>query len=169
MLSQYLIGESKISTYAIEASKLALVDASIGPFAIKGADGSLIRNMYIDADHQYLWEQNENRLNCIDRPQLSSSSAVLSLSEIVFVEGHEEHQNGVGNSSDHNDADLKHTHIFSLSRKGELVANGKLLTRGCTSFATTDAHLVFTTSQHLLKFVHLNASDGMFSGLIFFR
>ena len=169
LLSQSVTGESKITTYAIETSNLALVDASIGPLASKGDDGVLVRNIYVDANHQYVWSQNENGLNCLDQPQLSSSSAVLSSSEIVLVEGYEEHQSDFDNSSNHNGTDSKHAHIFSLSRKGELFANGKLLTRGCASFATTDAHLLFTTSQHLLKFVHIGAFDGRSSGLIIFR
>lgn len=36
-----------------------------------------------------------------------------------------------------------------------LYANGRLLAKNCTSFKVTPAHLVFTTTQHLLKFVHL--------------
>lgn len=48
----------------------------------------------------------------------------------------------------------------SLSSKGELFAGRRLLARSCTSFLVTDAHLLFTTSQHLLKFVHLTAEQG---------
>ena len=45
--------------------------------------------------------------------------------------------------------------IFSLAENGSLFANERRLARNCTSFITTPAHLIFTTSQHLLKFVHL--------------
>ncbi len=34
----------------------------------------------------------------------------------------------------------------------------KLRITGCTSYVLTDMHLIFTTSQHLLKFIHLNSS-----------
>ncbi|KAK7625895.1 IKI3 family protein [Phyllosticta citricarpa] len=44
---------------------------------------------------------------------------------------------------------------FGLTSSGMLYANGRLLVKNCTSFRVTPAHLVFTTTQHLLKFVHL--------------
>ena len=45
--------------------------------------------------------------------------------------------------------------IFSLAENGSLFANERRLARNCTSFLVTTTHLIFTTSQHLLKFVHL--------------
>ena len=45
--------------------------------------------------------------------------------------------------------------IFSLTENGSLFADERRLARNCTSFLVTPAHLIFTTSQHLLKFVHL--------------
>ncbi|KAK4122928.1 IkappaB kinase complex, IKAP component [Parathielavia appendiculata] len=44
---------------------------------------------------------------------------------------------------------------FGLSRNGHLYANSRQLTKNCTSFLVTDNHLIFTTSNHLVKFVHL--------------
>ncbi|CAK7228876.1 Putative elongator complex protein 1 [Sporothrix eucalyptigena] len=44
---------------------------------------------------------------------------------------------------------------IGLSRNGHLYANERQLTKNCTSFVVTDDHLVFTTTNHLLKFVHL--------------
>ncbi|KAK7542268.1 IKI3 family protein [Phyllosticta citribraziliensis] len=44
---------------------------------------------------------------------------------------------------------------FGLTSSGMLYANGRLLVKNCTSFKVTQAHLIFTTTQHLLKFVHL--------------
>lgn len=46
---------------------------------------------------------------------------------------------------------------FGLSRNGHLYANSRQLAKNCTSFLVTDSHLVFTTSNHLVKFVHLTA------------
>ncbi|KAL0263264.1 putative elongator complex protein 1 [Diplodia seriata] len=51
----------------------------------------------------------------------------------------------------HEDEDI----AFGLTANGSLYANGRLLVKNCTSFRVTPAHLVFTTTQHLLKFVHL--------------
>ncbi|KAH0358198.1 IkappaB kinase complex, IKAP component, partial [Aureobasidium melanogenum] len=42
---------------------------------------------------------------------------------------------------------------------GDLEAQECLQIRNCTSFLTTPAHLIFTTTQHLLKFVHLHQGD----------
>lgn len=44
---------------------------------------------------------------------------------------------------------------FRLKDNGTLLANGRILARGCTSYLVTPSHLIFTTSQHLLKFVHI--------------
>ncbi|KAI4115469.1 MAG: hypothetical protein LQ345_003927 [Seirophora villosa] len=47
--------------------------------------------------------------------------------------------------------------LYKMTENGSLLANGKVLARGCTSYLVTPSHLIFTTSQHLLKFVHLVA------------
>ncbi|PHH81433.1 hypothetical protein CDD83_3580 [Cordyceps sp. RAO-2017] len=44
---------------------------------------------------------------------------------------------------------------FGLSRKGHIYANTKLLAKNCTSFVVTPSHLIFTTSNHFIKYVHL--------------
>jgi elongator complex protein 1 len=49
---------------------------------------------------------------------------------------------------------------FGLSESGVLFAKSKVLSQNCTSFLVTQSHLIFTTSNHLLKFVHLTANDG---------
>ena len=54
--------------------------------------------------------------------------------------------------------------IFSLADSGFLFANERRLAKNCTSFLVTPSHLVFTTSQHLLKFVHLTGEiESMFT------
>ena len=50
--------------------------------------------------------------------------------------------------------------VFGLMRNGSLYADQRCLTKTCTSFTTTDAHLIFTTAQNCLKFVHLAPVDG---------
>lgn len=49
---------------------------------------------------------------------------------------------------------------FGLSRSGHLYANTRVLAKNCTSFITTPDHLIFTTSNHLVKYVHLTHVDG---------
>ncbi|GAM82828.1 hypothetical protein ANO11243_008140 [Dothideomycetidae sp. 11243] len=61
------------------------------------------------------------------------------------------------------------TIVFGLSANGTLYAQGQtssdstfdqlLQVRGVTSFLVTSAHLIFTTTQHLVKFVHLQAGE----------
>lgn len=49
---------------------------------------------------------------------------------------------------------------FGLSSNGHLYANGRTLAKNCTSFILTPAHLIFTTTTHLLKFVHITGVEG---------
>ncbi|KAF1830666.1 IkappaB kinase complex, IKAP component [Decorospora gaudefroyi] len=51
------------------------------------------------------------------------------------------------------------TLAFGLTKSGVLYANERILVRNCTSFVATTAHLIFTTTQHLLKFVHLAIAE----------
>jgi elongator complex protein 1 len=48
--------------------------------------------------------------------------------------------------------------VFGLSQGGRLYANERLLASSCTSFSVTDAHLIYTTSQHVINFIHLTPS-----------
>jgi elongator complex protein 1 len=50
--------------------------------------------------------------------------------------------------------------FFGLSRSGYLYAGPRLLAKNCTSFLVTPAHLIFTTTTHLLKFVHMASIEG---------
>lgn len=58
-----------------------------------------------------------------------------------------------------------HEIAFGLTKSGVLLANERVLVRNCTSFVLTPAHLIFTTTQHLLKFVHLTGLDGKYTHL----
>lgn len=49
---------------------------------------------------------------------------------------------------------------FGMSSNGHLYANSRLLVKNCTSFLVTSAHLIFTTTTHLLKFVHITNVTG---------
>ncbi|KAI5457316.1 IKI3 family-domain-containing protein [Mariannaea sp. PMI_226] len=46
---------------------------------------------------------------------------------------------------------------FGLSRNGHIYANSRLLAKNCTSFILTPSHLILTTNNHLVKFIHLSA------------
>ncbi|UKZ82239.1 hypothetical protein TrVFT333_010024 [Trichoderma virens FT-333] len=55
--------------------------------------------------------------------------------------------------SKHDDVEM----AFGLSRAGHIFANSRLLAKNCTSFIVTPNHLIFTTSNHFVKYVHLVA------------
>ncbi|KAF7517977.1 hypothetical protein G7054_g13637 [Neopestalotiopsis clavispora] len=44
--------------------------------------------------------------------------------------------------------------VYGLSRNGHLYANNRLLVKNCTSYLVTPDHVIFTTTNHLLKFIH---------------
>ncbi|KAH8888257.1 RNA polymerase II elongator-like protein [Thozetella sp. PMI_491] len=48
---------------------------------------------------------------------------------------------------------------FGLSRNGHLYANSRQLAKNTTSFVLTLDHLIFTTTNHLVKFVHLASPE----------
>ncbi|KUJ12018.1 elongator complex protein-like protein 1 [Mollisia scopiformis] len=50
---------------------------------------------------------------------------------------------------------------FGMSENGHLYANSRLLLKNCTSFLVTPAHLILTTTTHLLKFVHITNVDDL--------
>jgi elongator complex protein 1 len=159
-------GETKIACYVIEDSKDTLVNDKVDLVVSDDDRGIHIRNIYTDINHELAWSQGAEGLVCLDQPDLSSASGVHAPCEIVLAEASGVHPNGLhGYSLTHAVQPPKHAHIFCLSRKGELFANEKLLSKGCTSFVTTNSHLIFTTSQHLLKFVHIGALDGMCKGI----
>lgn len=49
---------------------------------------------------------------------------------------------------------------FGMSSNGHLYANSRLLVKNCTSFLVTPAHLILTTTTHLLKFIHITEVHG---------
>ncbi|KAK0674515.1 putative Elongator complex protein 1 [Cercophora samala] len=48
---------------------------------------------------------------------------------------------------------------FGQARNGYLYCNSTLLAKNCTSFVVTKHHLIFTTTNHLVKFVHLATEE----------
>ncbi|KAF2461618.1 IKI3 family-domain-containing protein [Lineolata rhizophorae] len=53
------------------------------------------------------------------------------------------------------------TLAVGLSINGHLYINDHCLTRNCTSFLLTPAHILFTTTNHLLKFIHMSAVEDL--------
>lgn len=166
LLSHCPKGVSQINNYALEDYSNVLMDEGVRLDTSDSGQRGQICNIYTDADHRAVWWQTSTEIECLDLSLLSSSSAVHSYTEVVVVEGHEDTSNQVDFALKKDGQNPKHAHIFSLSRKGELFANDKLLTKGCTSFVSTNAHLIFTTSLHLLKFIHIDISDGEYGNAL---
>ena len=57
--------------------------------------------------------------------------------------------------------------LLGLSSQGYLFAKKRILANNCTSFLVTPSHLIFTTSNHLLKFVHMAKVEGRHSTFLF--
>ena len=60
-----------------------------------------------------------------------------------------------------NDINRDQVIVFGLTDNGSLSANERQLARNCTSFLLTPAHLIFTTTHHLVKFVHMAPVEGV--------
>ena len=52
-------------------------------------------------------------------------------------------------------------HKVSLSAEGVLYINDSVLARDCSSYIISDAHLIYTTTLHFIKFVHLDEPRSM--------
>ncbi|KAI9785683.1 MAG: hypothetical protein M1839_008700 [Geoglossum umbratile] len=79
--------------------------------------------------------------SCIARSPLRQPRRYMSLTQVETVRHEGE------------------TVAFGLTDCGDLCANDEVLVKGsCTSFMMTPAHLIFTTAQHLLKFVHITGA-----------
>lgn len=48
-----------------------------------------------------------------------------------------------------------------LNRNGHLYAGSRVLAKNCTSFLVTPDHIIFTTNNHFVKFIHLDGIDAM--------
>ncbi|CAD6505212.1 BgTH12-00706 [Blumeria graminis f. sp. triticale] len=50
---------------------------------------------------------------------------------------------------------------FGMSSNGHLYANSRLLVKNCTSFFVTPLHLIFTTTSHVIKFIHITLLENL--------
>lgn len=50
---------------------------------------------------------------------------------------------------------------IGLNRNGHLYAGNRALAKNCTSFLVTPDHIIFTTNNHFVKFVHLDEVEAM--------
>ncbi|OJD33532.1 elongator complex protein 1 [Diplodia corticola] len=111
-------------------------------FTMIPMDSPRLHTVVASVDYSKLLTMDEGgSVSCIDSEVLDGPSPVSKFpTRPAWVE-----------VVSHDDEDI----AFGLTANGSLYANGRLLVKNCTSFRVTPAHLVFTTTQHLLKFVHL--------------
>lgn len=127
---------------------------------------SLKTYVVLDHDRKLKSEELEERARSFKEVDTAGTELVLSP---VFTENVDavlcsfENQHAVNGLANGIETPATKDSIFSLAENGSLFANERRLARNCTSFLVTPAHLIFTTSQHLLKFVHLTGhTEGEF-------
>lgn len=123
--------------------------------------------LVLDHDHKSISNELEKRIQgfndvCVDGIELGLSLFFVQRVDAVVCDFKiEQAVNGLANGDETpSTKDI----IFSLAENASLFANERRLASNCTSFLVTPAHLILTTSQHLLKFVHLTGdTEGQFS------
>ncbi len=74
----------------------------------------------------------------------------------LFLSNSNSNDNNNNNNDDDDEKNEKM--VFGLTDNGKLFINNRLLTNSVTSILMTESHLILTTAQHFLKFIHLNTS-----------
>ncbi|KAF2742448.1 elongator complex protein 1 [Sporormia fimetaria CBS 119925] len=132
-----------------------------------------------DEDHSLLWKSSHESLTCV--APVGENSPVASLvTSVDYQDVYLQFRDGSLYAVDSEESqqltqltfkapsfapDVKIVRVdgteiaFTLTRSGALFANDRSLVRNCTSFLVTPSHLIYTTTQHLLKFVHLTSVD----------
>ncbi|TDZ31137.1 Elongator complex protein 1 [Colletotrichum spinosum] len=130
-------GGLTLETYSIESSSLSLADA----VQLKATETFSSISSYEGETGVEAVAQDRSgklyRLPSKQAPELLGTqlSAQLPWCEMQSVNGR--------------------TIALGMTRNGHLYANSKQLAKNCTSFVVTPAHIIFTTNNHFLKFVHL--------------
>ena len=126
------------------------------------ASGGLIQSLITDVKHNTVWALDQDRTILISSTSNDSTEGAKDRyrfdganSDSVIFQTEPEHTEGLDGH------DESAHHRVSLSRKGILQADDQVLARDCSSFVVTDAHIIFATTQHLLKFIHVSKPAAM--------
>ena len=147
------LGSSIVMTYTlvpdIQSIALHIESSPIKSF-IKSISLTEPTPYFLTLDNQVIALQGIRRASHIQKqmpfPKPVSKCVSVSLQpKIHMTNGHSSHDVSVTDEFV----------VFGQTTGGSLYANQRLLVRDCSSFLVTPAHLIFTTAQHLLKFVHL--------------
>ncbi len=124
------------------------------------ARSDLPQSLITDIRQSTIWSLDQNETKLIrsaphDATKAATKSFVGAISDSVIFQTEPEHTDALNGYHENN------YHRVSLSPKGTLQADDQILARDCSSFVVTNAHVIFTTTQHLLKFVHLTEPAAM--------
>ncbi|KAJ5673873.1 hypothetical protein N7462_009312 [Penicillium macrosclerotiorum] len=150
----YVLKDSGPNTTNIERTKLETRETQI---VYQSADSEQLSSIFAGIGHQALWFAHS------PQPGLPSSYSILESLDKDDVQCTPWAECPIGDTCWARAVSVSEEEriLISLTRTGTLYANKRVLAKNCTSFLVTPAHLLFTTSQHLLKFVHLNRVDDM--------
>ncbi|KAJ6179337.1 hypothetical protein N7519_009798 [Penicillium mononematosum] len=135
----------------------AVLDTRTTESVYQAADSEQLSSIFAGIGHQALWFSHARQpARPVSYSSIEeSSSGTLDIAPWGESPNVDSHWARVVSISDHERI------LVAMTRTGTLYANKRVLARNCTSFLVTPSHLLFTTSAHLLKFVHLNHVDEM--------
>ncbi|OJK03766.1 hypothetical protein ASPACDRAFT_1863344 [Aspergillus aculeatus ATCC 16872] len=150
----YVLKSSGPNNTCIERTTLKTRETKV---AYQAADSEQIMSMFASLGHELLWfSHNLGPNHPITYSYISIPSPnqfeVMPWSQSPSAETY--WAQAVQISEDE-------TLLISMTKSGAMYANKTLLAKNCTSFLLTQAHIVFTTSLHLIKFVHLTRAEEM--------
>ncbi|KAJ5889926.1 hypothetical protein N7504_010736 [Penicillium tannophilum] len=149
----YVLKDSSPNTSHIEQTSLETRETRV---VYQASDSEQLSSMFAGIGHRALWFSHARQPS---HPVTYSTIELIEGGEIVtpWAEGPnvDTHWAKAVSISDTERV------LITMTRTGGLYANKRVLAKNCTSFLVTPSHLLFTTSQHLLKFVHLNHVDDM--------
>ncbi|RAK86638.1 elongator complex protein 1 [Aspergillus costaricaensis CBS 115574] len=125
--------------------------------AYQAADSEQILSMFTSLGHEALWFSHVKAPN---QPVTYSYVSMPSSEEFQILPWLESPTVDTYWAKAAQISEDEHV-LVSMTRSGALYANKRLLAKNCTSFLVTQAHILFTTSLHLIKFVHLTTVEDM--------
>ncbi|RMZ85742.1 hypothetical protein DV737_g413, partial [Chaetothyriales sp. CBS 132003] len=123
---------------------------------------SVVHNIFADTTNEYVWASGSGSASA----RVVSDDTSVQPDFLPAVPGPSTPDTAIfrcagpdqGTMNGHHEPEY---HRISLTSQGILEGDNRLLARDCSSFVVTDTHLIFTTTHHLLKFVHLTAPAAM--------
>lgn len=149
----YVLQQRKQSGQMIEV--ISVEDGSQTSFPLTQDN---CQGLFISNDHQILWYLATNPLRKLTLgsrlPDTDQANGIMHDRELAHIKDSAWIEVIARTGASGMDEHIEYI-VFTLTKKGELFADGRQIARACTSFLVTPAHLMFTTPQHLLKFVHI--------------